>query len=192
MANICDTSYKCIGSKKDLKALYNAIKYNDDLKEPLVKNGFGTLWIGCVITKLGGNWEDYRCRGEIVYYDYDEDNNILTIDQLTAWCEQEGFREFIEERFPSVKVYFLEEEIGYGVYNTNDRDGRFFDERYRLELESETLYLKTIEEVAEILSEETGKDVQPEMKSIINAVEDYNDEHSEDDEYINLLELSYS
>ena len=117
---------------------------------------------------------------------------LYTNDIVANNCYSRTIAKKLFKRFPSVKVYFLEEEIGCGLYNTNDRDGRFFDERYRIELESETLYLKTLDEVAESLSEETGKDVQHDMKSIINAVEDYNDEHSEDDEYINLLKLSYS
>ena len=68
--------------------------------------------------------EKYRCRGAII--DYSLDDEVLTINQYVAWCEQEGVRNIIEEKFPSVKVYFIEEESGCGVFSTNDTSGLFF------------------------------------------------------------------
>ena len=62
MANICDTCYRCTGNKEELKELYDAIQYNEKLEKPLIKNGFGNLWLGCIISKLGGNCEDYQYR----------------------------------------------------------------------------------------------------------------------------------
>ena len=61
--------------------------------------------------------------------DYSLDGNVLTINQETAWCEQEGVRRIIEEKFPSIKVYFMEEESGCGVFYTNDSSGDYFPER---------------------------------------------------------------
>lgn len=78
--------------------------------------------------KLGGKWEDYFCRGEII--DYSLNGDILEITQCTAWCEQEGVRRIIQEKFPSIKVYYREEEPGCDVYYTNDTTGCFFPETY--------------------------------------------------------------
>ena len=89
MPNWCDTTYKCVGDLKEVRSLYKIIKANDKRKTPRVKNGFGTLWLGCIINALGEDWEQLRCRGEIT--DYQLEDNILTISQNTAWCEQEGF-----------------------------------------------------------------------------------------------------
>lgn len=104
MPNWCDCTYKCVGDLKEVKSLYKILKYIDRRKTSIEKNGFGKWWLGNLVTKLGGNWEKYRCRGEITYYELN--NNILTICQSTAWCEQEGVRNIIEEKFPSIKVYF--------------------------------------------------------------------------------------
>lgn len=104
MPNWCDCTYKCVGDLKEVKSLYKILKYIDRRKTSIEKNGFGKWWLGNLVTKLGSNWEKYRCRGEITYYELN--NNILTICQSTAWCEQEGVRNIIEEKFPSIKVYF--------------------------------------------------------------------------------------
>lgn len=117
MPNWCDCTYKCIGDLKEVKSLYKILKYIDRRKTSIEKNGFGKWWLGNLVTKLGGNWEKYRCRGEITYYELN--NNIFTICQSTAWCEQEGVRNIIEEKFPSIKVYFQEEESGCCVYSLN-------------------------------------------------------------------------
>ena len=47
---------------------------------------------GNLVTKLGGDWEKYRCRGAII--DYSLDDEVLTINQYVAWCEQEGVRKY--------------------------------------------------------------------------------------------------
>ena len=86
MPNWCDCTYKCVGDLKDVRSLYKALKYIDKRKTSIIKNGFGKWCLGNLVVKLGGNWEKYKCRGEITYYD------ILTICQNTAWCEQEGVR----------------------------------------------------------------------------------------------------
>ena len=88
MPNWCSTSYKCVGDLKEVKSLHKILKYIDKRKTTILKNGFGKWWLGNLVHKLGGDWEKYRCRGEIT--DYFLDGNVLTINQETAWCEQEG------------------------------------------------------------------------------------------------------
>ena len=69
MPNWCDCTYKCVGDLKDVRSLYKALKYIDKRKTSIIKNGFGKWWLGNLVVKLGGNWEKYRCRGEITYYE---------------------------------------------------------------------------------------------------------------------------
>ena len=130
MPNWCITEYKCVGDQKEVRELHKVLKYIDRRKTTIVRNGFGKWWLGNLVTKLGGKWEDYQCRGEII--DYSLDGEILVITQWTAWCEQEGVRKIIEEKFPSIKVYYREEEPGCGVYDTNDSTGCYFPQQRRL------------------------------------------------------------
>ena len=99
MPNWCDCTYKCVGVLKEVRSLHKALKYIDKRKTSIIKNSLGKWWLGNLVVKLGGNWKKYRYRSEITYYELD--GNILTICQNTAWCEQEGVREIIEEKFPS-------------------------------------------------------------------------------------------
>ena len=130
MPNLCDTTYKCVGDLKDVRSLYKIIKANDKRKTPRIKSSFGTLWLGCIINALGFEWEKHRCRGKIL--DYQLEDNVLTISQETAWCEQEGFRECIEKKYLSIKVYYQEQEPGCDVFYTNDNSGIYFPDRQQL------------------------------------------------------------
>ena len=73
MPNWCDTTYKCVGDPKEVRALHKILKYIDRRKTTIVRNGFGKWWLGNLVTKHGGKWEDYRCRGEIIDYSFDGD-----------------------------------------------------------------------------------------------------------------------
>ena len=122
MPNWSNTLYACIGDPTEIRQLHNAIKTNARRKTSRVKNGFGTLWLGNIIDQLGGNWEEWKCRGEITGFQMEKGDKKLTIYQSTAWCEQEGFRKFIEQKFPSIKVYYLDIEPGCQWYGTNDKE----------------------------------------------------------------------
>lgn len=189
MPNWCDCTYKCVGDLKEVKSLYKILKYIDRRKTSIEKNGFGKWWLGNLVTKLGSNWEKYRCRGEITYYELN--NNILTICQSTAWCEQEGVRNIIEEKFPSIKVYFQEEESGCCVYSTNDAGGEYFPERYYLDSgNDDSEYFTTIEEAAQCVSEIVGKMVEPDKNVIETALEEYMDEQEDDDIWYSFHEFT--
>ena len=171
MPNWCDATYKCVGDPKEVRALHKVLKYIDRRKTTIVRNGFGKWWLGNLVTKLGGKWEDYCCRGEITGYSFDGD--VLEITQYTAWCEQEGVRRIIQEKFPSIKVYYREEEPGCEVYYTNDTTGDYFPETYFLDSYDEQRYFDTIEEAAESVSEIVGCTVEATIDAIQEALEKY-------------------
>ena len=188
MPNWCETTYKCVGDLKEVRSLYKTIKANDKRKNPRVKNGFGRLWLGCIINALGDEWEKLRCRGEIYYYELD--GNVLTICQNTAWCEQEGFRECIEKKFPSIKVYYREEESGCDVFYTNDSSGSYFPDRYLLDNYDEPLYYETIEEAAKSVSSIVEHNVEPTVKAVDDALENYLEEHKDEDIFYSFHEFT--
>ena len=171
MPNWCSTTYKCVGDLKEVKSLHKILKYIDKRKTTVLKNGFGKWWLGNLVHKLGGDWEKYRCRGEIM--DYSLDGNVLTIYQETAWCEQEGVRQIIEEKFPSIKVYFIEEEPVCGVFCKNDASGEFFPECFYLDSYEDSEYFETIEDAAKYVSEIVGHEVEASVKSINEALDAY-------------------
>lgn len=126
MPNWCFTTYKIVGDIKEIHDLNNKLMKLDNMKEPLVPNGFGNLWLGCLVKILGGDIEIVYCRGDITEFSYNEEDNVLTIDTQTAWAEMSEVRHFLEKVYPGLKIYYYEEEPGMEIYQTNDKHGTFF------------------------------------------------------------------
>ena len=155
MPNWCYTTYKCVGEPEDIRKLNDALEYIKDRKTTIIENGFGKWWLGNLVTKLGGNWEDYPCRGEIIDFEMSKDNTMLTLCQQTAWA------------------------AGCEVYFTNSF--KYFPDKYYLDSNEEPLYFDNILDVARCVSEFTGQDVKPDIESIIQAIDDYNDAQDDPD-----------
>lgn len=188
MANWATTTYICVGDLKEVKSLHEILKDIDKSKTTILKNDFGKWWLGNLVHKLGGDWEKYRCRGEIT--DYYLNDNTLTINQTTAWCEQEAVRKIIEEKYPSIKVYYLEEELGCGLYHTNDIHSLFFDESFLVVSYESFEYFQTIEELASYVENITKAKVKREFDACKKALEDYANKTNNDDVYFDVYELS--
>ena len=182
MPNWCDTSYKCVGDPKEVRKLNSVLKYMEKRKTSILSNGFGKMWLGNLVYKLGGNWEELRCRGEIT--DFSLDGNVLTINQQTAWSEQEGVRLIIEQTFPSIKVYYLEQESGCEVFCTNDASGEYFPERYFLDSYEDWEYFETLDDAAKFVSQIIGHEVESSVDAIDKALDKYVEEHEEENEDI--------
>lgn len=165
MPNWCDTCYKCVGDPKEVRSLYEIIKENDKRETPRVKNGFGKLWLGCIIDQFGYDWEKYSCWGEIT--DYSIEDDVLTIVQNTACNEQSGFRRAIEEKFSSIKVYFQEIEPGCEVFCTNSFD--YFPEMYYLDSYDEQEFWDNIDDANAYCRNIVGHEVDNTFEAIVDA-----------------------
>lgn len=144
------------------------------MKDPgLHENGFGKTWLGNLVIKLGGDWEKVYCRG----YWYNlvlHDDCTVSFSVESAWGELNEVREFIEEKFPGVKLYFQCEESGNGVYETNDGTGEYFPERYYLWVEgSDSLYHETLEGLINDVENITGSKNLKTLDSLRKALESY-------------------
>ena len=181
MPNWASTAYVFKAKDQEqAKDLYNKIDSLSKMAEPLVENGFGKLWMGCLVNLLGGDWNKVYCRGEII--DYNLTDNHVSFDCETAWDEMPEFRHFLEQQYPSSKIYYQVEECGNDVYITNDADGEYFPDRYCLDSYDGLEYFETIEEAAEYIGETIGKEVPPDFAKIENAIDDYMEEHDNSDE----------
>lgn len=186
MPNWASVTYECVGDPNHIRQLHDALKYIDKRKTSILPNGFGKWWLGNLVTKLGGNWEDYPCRGEITSYSLENDTTLM-IYQNTAWGEQEGVRRIIEEKLPSIKVYFQEEEPGCGLFATNSFE--HFPERYLLDNYDEPLYFETIEEAAQCVSDILGHPIEQSVEAIDQALDDYLAEHEDNDTWYSFHEF---
>lgn len=183
MANTCSTNYICVGDPKEVGELHNLLKAN------------GNSSICSMLESMGVDLDELgkkglRCRGEIIYFDYDGDR-ILSIDQDTAWCEQEGFRKSIEAKFPSIKVFFREEEPGCDVYYTNDMTGEYYPERFLLDGDNVYEYFTNAKEVTDYLLDKFGITANGETEEEIQeAIDEYVEEQGEDF-WMNIHEFKY-
>lgn len=189
MPNWCYTDYKVFGKRESLEKLESIMKELENQEKPRVENGFGKLWLGCIIDYLGGNWQDINCRGYIIDHQlFDEE---LSFSTETAWGEMNEFREFLEKKIPDIKIYYMSEEPGMCDYYTNDKDGSVFHTRYYLDacdMDFEPEYFWDIQEVADYLNKTNlGIVFEPDEESIKQKLEEYREEH--EDEYVELYKF---
>ena len=181
MPNWASTSYVFKGAdEKQAKDLYEKIDSLAKMEEPLVPNGFGKLWMGCLVNLLGGDWDKVYCRGEII--DYNLTDGHVSLSCETAWDEMPEFRHFIEQQYPGSKIYYQVEECGNCVYATNDADGEYFKDRYCVDSYDGLEYFETIEEAAEYIGEIIGKELPSDFAKIEGTIDDYMEEYDNSDE----------
>ncbi|EOA56476.1 hypothetical protein HMPREF1214_03297 [Bacteroides sp. HPS0048] len=189
MPNWCFTNYMFEGNKEEIKDLYDKLKSLEEMEKPLVENGFGTRWLGCVVSLFGGNWEEINCRGDFMNLELLDDNTIQ-LHTETAWGDMPEVWNFVLEKYESVIYYFYAEETGVCYYATNDSEGKYFPERFIVDQSEEgTEYFENETDLFAHIASVTGKSIkdQEEMKT---AIELYNSKNEENDIYIN--EISFA
>lgn len=62
------------------------------------------------------------------------EQDTLKFSTETAWGPCNEVFDLIRQKFPSLSYYFLSEEPGMGVFQTNDRDGKYFTDKFRADI----------------------------------------------------------
>jgi hypothetical protein len=114
MANICTTNYVIEGEKNELDALYETMK-----------NLQGQA-LGQLVKALGKDPDEVMCRGE--WSDLERQGDILRMTFETAWTPCHEVTDLMEEKFPSIRIYYKAVEPGCEVYLKNDAEGKYFPE----------------------------------------------------------------
>ena len=158
MPNWCFTQYAITGERKEVRSLYNKMKILQERKTPLVPNGFGTTWLGCLVKSPGKDPTGVYCRGQWSNLKL-SDGDVLTFDTEHAWSRPCEVEDLIRSRYPSLDIYFLEEELGMEIFQTNDEGGTFFPETVILDDESDGMEYFTVAEALKRISELKGAPV---------------------------------
>ena len=188
MPNWCSTSYVVTGDKNEVRDLYEKMRSLEEREKPLVKNGFGVTWLGNLVTLLGRSWEEVYCRGEWSELTVDIDNDELRFCTMTAWAELRQLRHFLQEKYPSLTFYFRSEEPGMCIFQTNDKEGIYFPERYKVEhWDEESENCMDEKEVFDTVSDITGTTVQN-LEELNKAIDTYNEVHEYEPIYIYVFE----
>ena len=134
MANMASVTYAIEGPQKDLEEILGAIC--------LAVHGDNKHWeeyktcINLDFTEQ--ELEDKRLGGEIS----DEptlENGVLRFYAEERWGLQD-FEELLIKKFPDIKVYWVVEEPGMEIYCTNDKEGKYFPERYWVDTAQDDIY----------------------------------------------------
>ena len=153
------------------------------------------MWLGCIVSEMGGDWKEIQCRGEVL--DFRLEKDYLWVDTEVAWGEQTGFRRFLEGKYPGMKLYYREIEPGCEIYQTNDIDGSYFPEQYILDFETEDdggyEYYDSLKEVINAVEDITGKDYIGIATSsgISDFLSAWNEEKEDEGYYCYLHEFNF-
>lgn len=186
MPNWASTSYVVTGDNSDIRDLYKKMLSLEKRKTSLVKNDFGTTWLGNLVVKLGGNWNEIYCRGSWNDLEYDRKNHTISFTTETAWGEMSEWRHFIEGKYKTLKFLYITEEPGMCCYQTNDREGKFFPCRYVIEY-GDGFYIerKTYDEIVLDAENIMGRKLK-DGENVESALDDWAE--SNDIEYCNYHE----
>ena len=161
------------GPADKVRKLYNMMKNLEEMKEPLVENGFGTTWYGNLVHILGGDWNKVYCRGSWSDLNLMGDD-VLAWNDETAWGPMTEVFGLIEKTIPGLKVWYMAEEEGMEIYETNDQDGIYFPERYILRTDSDTEYYEELSQVLKVASDKLKRKITT-KEELEKAIEDLDD-----------------
>ena len=170
MANWAATSYAIDGPKEVLEKIYEAILH------PEVKSGSSENWEGNVLNTLGAKWTDRgedRQKGSYMRgfiqddpWWQDESHTCLRFEAEEAWGATD-LDEVLEANFP-VKVWWITEEPGMEVFETNDKHGKYFSERFMVDTcinsNYQSDYFKTKEAAYQWLAKLTNGKIKNEQQ----------------------------
>ena len=132
MANWACTTYVIEGPKDTLQRISDAIK------NPITVEKSSKGWEGNVLNTFG---IDFNCEinGRPAYLrgfidaDAEWEKDHLKFYAEEAWGTTD-FKEVLEKYFPDIKVYFVTTEESCGVFETNDKEGKYFPDRYYIDV----------------------------------------------------------
>lgn len=190
MPNWSTTDYFVIGSPKEIMDLNKKMEKLENRKKSLVKNGFGNTWLGNLVQYLGGDWEKVYCRGEWMCRDYDKERNALTFTTETAWQEMNEWRRFIESCYKTIKILYVTEEPGCGIYQTNDKEGIFFKSKYILDYGEDVEYFETLNQAIDFIEKLTEISIEEKtVNGIQKELDAYAEENEDEDLYCSFHEF---
>lgn len=190
MPNWCSTDYYVLGSRKEIMDLSKRIERLENRKKSLINNGFGNTWLGNLVNNLGGDWENVYCRGEWMGREWNKEKNTLTFTTETAWQEMKEWRKFIESCYKTIKILYVTEEPGMGIYKTNDLDEIFFKAKFVLDYGEDVEYFETLDQAIVFIEELTGITIEEKtVNGIQGKLDEYVEENDEEDLFYSFHEF---
>lgn len=135
MANYYFSDYVFEGEKKDLDEMESILRRLEAMKEedfPIKDVDWGSTWNGFVFNEFGydpeefetakGSWDDLQRLND----------NALSIHIESAWWAPDDMIDLFCEKWPSLRAYYYREQPESGIYEKDDREGKYFPFNYIL------------------------------------------------------------
>jgi len=192
MPNWCSTAYAIEGDAKEVKSLYDLMSGLQKQKEPSIPNDYGSAWLGSLVDALGEDWKKVYCRGS--WYDMEFDGRVLTFNTETAWSPCNEMFDTVCKKYPTLSYYYRSEEPGMALYFTNDKEGRYFQDRFIVELctpeeEYYTEYFPDLQSMYEWLEDISDMQVQS-MQDVDAIVKQWQKEYADAYCYIHEYKIN--
>lgn len=185
MANWATTSYRIEGNQKDLQEVFDLCEAFCSGERPAMEQNAAKDWEGNIISALGMVTRGVYLRGFIQSYELT--GGLLSIEAEEAWGATD-FRHLLECHYKDMKVYFIVEEDGEGVFATNDTEGKYFAFRFIVDScvdgENEIEEFKSEKEALAYVANRLKCD-----SVTIEEIDLWNREHEYDDDYIDVHEF---
>ena len=186
MANMASVAYAIEGPRESLEKILGAIILGMDDKKHY------TEWTAC--RKIGFSEEeldDKRLGGEI-----SDEPEINEHGALRFWAEErwglQDFEALLRQKFPDITVYWVVEECGMEIYCTNDKEGKYFPDRYWGDTAQDDIYQSEYFKTEEAMYRWLDKITNGRVKSKEDVEEfntDYEDSCTEDENFIYIHEF---
>lgn len=186
---MASVAYAIEGSKESLESIQKAIL------EGLNDKKHWTEYAACKsLGFIDKELDNYRLGGEIDEDATDNGQGVLKFYAEERWGLQD-FHILLKKKFPDITVYWSVEESGCAVYCTNDKEGKYFPERYYADVCIDGIYdseyFSTEKALFEWLAKLTNNRVKS-VEDIENFNADYEDSGNDDENFINVYEYDLS
>lgn len=192
MANTCINTIRIEGPQEDLLALrdhINAVRHDERFHN--------TRSLYLLLLRLGYSHEQALAMD--IREDFNggdatiDDQGVLTLDTESAWSFPASGWEAVRKKFPGVNIYYLAEELGNCLFETNDITGKHFRYRFCLDTwiddEGNTEYFEDEESLIEHVRERYDATV----RTLEQAKEALHEAESRsEDNCANLIPIHYN
>ena len=98
-------------------------------------------WEGNILKLLNIQWKPRQyVRGFISTTPQRDADNVLTLEAQEAWGLTD-FRKILTREYPDIKIYYVIEDLEDEIFCTNDKEGKYFIDRYFIDACYEGSYL---------------------------------------------------
>lgn len=191
MANICNTTYEIYGTKEELNKLKNSLEKAKEIAKNDKDNYEKTPWVSDLYKAITGkaDYDNFAEGDGNMFFISCEDERIV-IDMDSKWAKVEEFEDILNKYFEDLSIFYITEEFGCGIWETNDTKGDVFEGKYYAEIDGDGDYFNNDDELLEYVNDYFEEYAEGEHNfKDVKSFKEFCDNLSPEDEDFVLREL---